>query len=406
MSSPQPHLPVEDPRSLVATLLARASTYPCSTAAAVFSRLAQSTSTFQLALDTLLPALDPPDSGELADRILISFILFALYAPHPITMNPFKSVMFVTFVKEREMAVAVATAGGIAPNEQLVWVLWKILKGDGQELGSYSPSSLARLVLPPNLRATELAVDAALLHSPPALCVSFAYINARQTLPAPSRLPTPADDERTDAIAHAMRLLLAARTRALTFSEQRQLTLHGAALAAAPLIAEADIAPLAAHNPGIAGPLFAALLAGPPGPAHATLRALTCLPPTLPTFDVLGRLLHDVTPLNAAGPNTGATVGELVCGEVLGPFVAQSISRLEQAAREEREGLVSDDRFAQGVQHLCRFYHSLIKRGLIDVSNDADTAAMAHFSLVHARFEEANALYRALAARAEIYLHL
>ncbi|KAJ7193695.1 hypothetical protein GGX14DRAFT_576964 [Mycena pura] len=38
--------------------------YPCSTAAAVFSRLAQSTATFQLALDTLLPALDPPDPSE------------------------------------------------------------------------------------------------------------------------------------------------------------------------------------------------------------------------------------------------------------------------------------------------------------------------------------------------------
>jgi hypothetical protein len=64
----------------------------------------------------------------------VSYILYSLYAPHPIAINPFKSVLFVTFVKERDQAVKSAAGGSIGENEQLVWVLWKILKGDGNDV--------------------------------------------------------------------------------------------------------------------------------------------------------------------------------------------------------------------------------------------------------------------------------
>jgi hypothetical protein len=37
-------------------------------------------------------------------------------------------------VQEREKAVSVAKAGDVCPNEQLVWVLWKFLKGDGNDV--------------------------------------------------------------------------------------------------------------------------------------------------------------------------------------------------------------------------------------------------------------------------------
>jgi hypothetical protein len=64
----------------------------------------------------------------------VSFILYSLYAPHPITINPFRSVLFFAYVKEREKAIRVTDEGGTSPNEQLVWVLWKILKGDGNDV--------------------------------------------------------------------------------------------------------------------------------------------------------------------------------------------------------------------------------------------------------------------------------
>lgn len=49
-------------------------------------------------------------------------------------INPFKTVLFMTFIKEREKAVNVAQAGEVSPNEPFVWVLWKILKGDGNDV--------------------------------------------------------------------------------------------------------------------------------------------------------------------------------------------------------------------------------------------------------------------------------
>jgi len=71
---------------------------------------------------------------QLAQRIPVSFILYSMYAPYPISLNPFKSVLYATFVKERELAIEISTEGGFSEREQLVWVLWKILKGDGNDV--------------------------------------------------------------------------------------------------------------------------------------------------------------------------------------------------------------------------------------------------------------------------------
>ncbi|KAF7303986.1 hypothetical protein MIND_00629600 [Mycena indigotica] len=389
-----------DARGAVAHLITRASTYPCSAAPAAFSRLAQNTSsTFQLALDALLPILDT-QKGEVSDRILVSFILFALYAPHPIAINPFKSALIATFVVERDKSLVQSNTGSVADNEPLVWVLWKILKGDGDDIGPYSPSALAHSLLPPDLRASNLILDESLYSTNDIDNLYDTQMHRMTPIPGtPAPFISTEKDAENAAIAQAMRLLLAARNRVLTLSEQRQLVPHLTTLVATPLITQSDLASLSAHNPNIAAPLFAAFLSGPASGTHAALTALCDLPPTLPTFDLFGRLLRDETPLSADGPGPAFfTVGALVTTEVLGVFIAQSINTLEMAERAEREGRVSIDLFAQGVQHLCRFYHSLCKLNLVDVTNDVETAAMTHFSLVHARFEEANALYRTLIA--------
>ncbi|KAF8207578.1 hypothetical protein K438DRAFT_1931009 [Mycena galopus ATCC 62051] len=447
-----PPLSSIDARASVSHLLSHASTYPCSAATPAFTRLAHSTSTFQLALDALLPVLDPPVPAELTTRILASFILFALYAPHPIEINPFKSVLFVTFVKERDKARA-ASAGGVAPNEPLVWVLWKILKGDGDDIGPYSPSALARSLLPPNFRATKLILDDTLYRAAAADLDDSAYSqleeNARPvTLQTDNmRLITPEDDAQNEAVAHAMRLLLAARSRVLSLAEQRHLMpLLPALLSPATrhenppraLLAPADLTPLVAINPALAAGVVGALLAagtptgGPNGldsVAADVLEGLNGssgvgehpngarLPPMLPTFDVLGRLLRDgrVVALddenvdfgdglngnsNGLGATATTTIADLIRTDVLGRFVAASIDWLDSAEREEREGRASEDTWAQGVVHLCRFYAALLRAGIADSTSDADSAAMAHFSLRHARFGEANALYRLLVSGA------
>jgi hypothetical protein len=74
----------------------------------------------------------------------VAYILYSLYAPHPIAINPFKSVLFDTFTKERNVAVQLVEEGQMSDNEQLVWVLWKILKGDGDHVsGGFSLSIVA-----------------------------------------------------------------------------------------------------------------------------------------------------------------------------------------------------------------------------------------------------------------------
>ena len=119
-------------------------------------QLVQPTARFQLALDALLPMLYRPHevgriplvhahpfrsfltscvfAQQLAQRILVSYILYSLYAAYPISINPFKSVLLSTYVQERQNAIQIANEGGYSDHEQLVWVLWKILKGDGNDV--------------------------------------------------------------------------------------------------------------------------------------------------------------------------------------------------------------------------------------------------------------------------------
>ncbi|CAK5262183.1 unnamed protein product [Mycena citricolor] len=406
---------LEDDRASVSNLLTRASSYPCSAATPAFARLAHQTSTFQLALDALLPILDPPTPAELSSRILVSFILFSLYSPHPIGMNPFKSVLFITFVKERELALTVAnSSGGIAPNEPLVWVLWKILKGDGEDIGPYSPSALSRSLLPPNFRAKKLILDDSLYHKFHDLdddLVSPDPIIQYEAITATERVVSADEDTYAEAIAHALRLLLAARSRVLSLSEQRHLApLFPALAAAAPrlLVPNADLTPLIATNPELAAGLISAILANgdPVESRHSGLTTasilseLASLPPMLPSFDVMGRLLRDETVTQASvlpsRSEESLTVGALIRMEVLGRFLAGCMEWIDRGDREQREGSISDDRVAQATGHLCRFYSALLKRGLVSAGDDADSAAMAHFSLKYARYEEACAIYAIL----------
>lgn len=150
----------------VGHLLSKACSNTCSTAAQAFAQLVQPTARFQLALDALLPILDSQRSEvselfvalyqqilanvyplisrlKLPQRILVAYILYSLYASHPIAINPFKSVLFDTFTKERDAAIQLAEEGNASDNEQLVWVLWKVLKGDGDHVRGHIFYSMA-----------------------------------------------------------------------------------------------------------------------------------------------------------------------------------------------------------------------------------------------------------------------
>ncbi|KAI0341196.1 hypothetical protein BDW22DRAFT_1359447 [Trametopsis cervina] len=398
---------VDPLRSSVAHLLSRALNAPCSTAAQSYMQMVPSTSRFQLALDVLLPLLDSP--AEISQRILVSYILYALYAPHPISINPFQSALAVTFTKERELATAIAADGGVGQNEQLVWVLWKILKGDGGDIGPFSANALARSAVPPNLRASKLTLREEDGETERSRFDPFA--DDRPTL---SRRDTPRRrieldgsasasavggenerDREAEKLMQGMTLLLAARDRVLTLSEQRVLGPLIPQLTSTPIMTSHDLPSLVANNSMLAHPVLASLLAQPVIDTY--LDVLRHLPPTLPTFDLLGRLIRDNTYVR--DPSTGGrtTIADIVRSEVIGWFLHESILWLDKAEEDERAGMISDDRFAKGVQNLCRFYVSLANHSIIDLSSDADTAEMKHFTLRNSRIEEANTLYRLLA---------
>ncbi|KAJ8595531.1 hypothetical protein M405DRAFT_849684 [Rhizopogon salebrosus TDB-379] len=407
-------------RASVVHLLARAHSLPCSATAQAFIQLVQPTARFQLALDLLLPLLTSP--VDLVQRIPVSFILHSMYAPYSISLNPFKSVLYTTFVKERELAIKVSAEGGFSEREQLVWVLWKILKGDGNDIGPYSPSTLTKSPLPPELRASSLFLDEeTFMEDDPEYSVAKSTITAGEpkqfaeqvaSKDLPPSLPsvtgtniTSEEDRGNERVAQAMKLLLAARDRALTLTEQRviiTLTPLIPRLTSPAMITSMDLPPIVSYNPNLAYKLVVALLMAPPNNLaqgiFLYLDALTSLPPTLPSFDLLGRLLRE--PSTIPDPSTGGktTITDVIRSEVLGRFIHESIRWLENAEREEREGLVSDDRFAKGVQNLCRFYSSLLKLSIVDAASDEHSAEMTHFTLRHSRFEEANALYRIFAS--------
>ncbi|OCB86003.1 hypothetical protein A7U60_g6898 [Sanghuangporus baumii] len=477
-----PSTPTSDPvRTSVAHLLAQADGIPCSAAAQAFAQLVQPAGRFGIALDILLPLLS--SYSEVPRRICAAYILYYMYAAHPIAMNPFRSAFAEVFLREREMSRFEAERGGVNENEQLVWVLWKILKGDGNDLGPYSPLTLARSPLPPKLRAAQLTVDDALtkqddesfdshpsesqfvnqvktdgldpsssispasvedgsgvrasplpqgddpklefmehgmrflLAAYPSSSISHASVEDGSEVRA-SPLPQ-GDDPKLEFMEHGMRLLLAACQRVLSLSEQRVVVLALPHFSPHTVVPLHSLPPLLALNPALGHPLVVALLnTSSTGSFNASFRRLDVLdvlrqlPPTLPSFDILGRLLRDPTLIPAVesvgddvmsgeygqGMNgvPKTTIADLTRSEVLGAFILNSIAWVERFESQAKEGLISDDRAAKGVQNLCRFYNSLIKLGLIDPSSDVQSAEMAHFALAHAHFEDANALYRVL----------
>lgn len=82
----------------------------------------------------LLLALPLSVAFQTADRILSCYILYSMYAPHPISINPFATVLHAIFVRETNKALEVERDGGLVGNDQLVYVLWKVLKGDGKDV--------------------------------------------------------------------------------------------------------------------------------------------------------------------------------------------------------------------------------------------------------------------------------
>lgn len=171
-----------------------------------------------------------------------------------------------------------------------------------------------------------------------------------------------------------MALILTARDRVLNLSEMRvslnfrpkqlsrvnrevqALTPLISQLTNPPVITSDDLAAIIANNPTLAHPVIASLIMSnwdrDPVSVLQYLDILKHIPPTLPSFDVLGRLLRDPSRIRDLSTAGMTTIADMVRIEVLGWFIHESISWLNNAEEEERAGAISDDRFAKGVQHV------------------------------------------------------
>ncbi|KAH8831263.1 hypothetical protein DL96DRAFT_1777570 [Flagelloscypha sp. PMI_526] len=409
----------------VVNLLTRAEVLPCSTAAMAFARLVPETTRFQVALDEIFPLLS--GNGEVSPqvvRILAAYILYALYSPHSLEINPFKDVLLNTFLLERKRATSNSLSGSASDNDQLVWVLWKILKGDGTDIGPFSPSTLASSPLPLKLRATHLYLDfespATSPHSSPDLSqeiqVPTNKSKASDTLPSsepPSLLKGP---ESFSADSQALNLLIISKTRVLTLSESRTLSplvakvifpSPGDSVPVSTIVPSEDIPGIIQSNPGIAVIVLKEILV-PSSRATDVLKweaghvLVEGIEPNLNSFDVWGRLLRDE---ELKTPEVGLKQ------ELFPQFIARCSRVLDEWEREERERTWDDDpssgdgseKWERGVALFCRFCLSLLKAGVIEFSTKHseqtsanDMTEITHFALRHSKFEDARTLYSAL----------
>ncbi|KAL0572124.1 hypothetical protein V5O48_009837 [Marasmius crinis-equi] len=211
------------------------------TAAHSFSNLVQPTKRFQVALNVLVPVLEGGDNhNDLAQHILASFILNSLRTPSD-PINPFKSVLVEALVKEQRIAVQGPE------NEPFVWALSNILREDENDIGSYSTIMLTGSPLPPAANYEPTPTKSA------------------STETETRTPPNPNDEEENENLTRTMQLILNARGRALTLSEQRVTSTRD--------MEEED---------GVLSPF---------------LEVLTRFPPNLATLDSMERLLYDSTPL-------------------------------------------------------------------------------------------------------------
>lgn len=143
---------------------------------------------------------------------------------------------------------------------------------------------------------------------------------------------------------------------------------------------------LVANNPVLGHPLVVSLMKIPADssvvglalePHTEILETLQQLPPTLPSFDILGRLLRDGTIIPAGFMKGTTTVADLVRTDVLGGFILNAIDWIERAEKESSQGLINDDRIAKAIQNVrsirIQFNASNIDRSILCNSCVAST---------------------------------
>ena len=154
-------------------------------------------------------------------------------------------------------------------------------------------------------------------------------------------------------------------------------------LTSPPVITSVDLPPILATNPALGHTLVTSLLTSNSDTGlEPYLDVLKHLPPTLPSFDLIGRLLRDSTSVTDMTTGGKTTIADLVRTEVLGWFIHECVMWLDRAEQDEREGNISDDRFAKGVQNVRIDPYSHVALGPLSACFSPCTNLNLHSSVV------------------------
>jgi len=331
---------------------------PCSAIGQAFEQLVPPELRFQVAVHILWPSMQ---SGKrLDERIQAAFLLYQLYAPHPVGVNPFKSAYEEALRSEK------ANDNEPAPNP-MVATLEIILNGKGAQLSAFSPLALAS--------------------GPSRETVSPRSITSSTS--GSSGHTEPSED------VQVHNLLQEAPERVLTIPEQKFLARKLPTFEFSASI-YVDLPYIIAQNPAIASHVLSRLIArSTPEGQNLCFDAIAGLRATMANFDLIAKLLQDYTRVYDGSDTIAGVVREAAMGRFLESCEAD-IER--QEAMEGPGGVAMDSPCAIAVHHFCRFCLSLVRLGILVPTMDAEIAQVLRFSLRCSRYREANALYRTITA--------
>ncbi|KDQ18668.1 hypothetical protein BOTBODRAFT_52617 [Botryobasidium botryosum FD-172 SS1] len=422
---------------------------PCSAALNAFENLIPPISRFQFALEAILPVLSS-STHLYPQRILAAYILCALYMPHPIRANPFSPVLENVLAKEK--ATIIPDEADVDQKEIFIWVLEKIMRDEAKDIAETSPSILVQI--PPRALSNGISLQSIVQQTSSSPQNSPSEGRAESILISIAAVSGPDDtahgseDPAQDNIS---RLLVCARRRVLTLSEQRIIS------AAIPtleipylvhLVPAHFLSDITGLNTSLAYHILVKIFCAKDiewssNPEHnntynredvqeSYLVALRQLGPTLQCFDLIGKLLATPSLVYASGSSIwrhrheDLALGDLIFRDVVGGFISRCISILEHEESQEREGLRNEDGCARGVKLLCMFYKSIagqhrpanteassssmaaqkpapsIIADSVQSLFDAIDAEMTQFALRFSRYEDALILYQSLVSKSSV----
>ncbi|KAL7412125.1 hypothetical protein BDY24DRAFT_393333 [Mrakia frigida] len=383
------HIPILRPR--VEELLSSSSTL-FSVAKDVLS-LVPSELAFSLVLETALPVL--MDLSRPASRRMAALFVVASLQGNSTTpeLDPFRSCYMALLSRDTQGDAHLEDweKDDVDVDEKVLdWALWYILAGLKDKLSIYTSEQLTTSPFPLPIESffgqpTSNSATASDFRAAP---------RSRETSPT------------RNTLAQLIRLTYLAKERALSSKEERLvpslLPPHTSLLPL--LFPPSDLPTTTQHNPDLSSLLLLHLHTHQPDHRVFYLDALSTLPPTLPSLDLISKLLRE--PPKSNGEEEDVSLAEVVRYDVLGRFFGGVVDQLDglelrkKLQGEQEGGTRVEEELARGVSIACRFITSLLSSKTIS-RDDGVSVEATSFTLRFSRFSQAQMLYRTLVGSSE-----